>query len=260
MLKELRRGRSGYLLALHVLVLCARGYSPSLIAELLLCSRTSIYRIVKAYQSGKLGLEFDPEGIPACPVRTTVLMPHVKRSLVALLKKSPKVFGWCRTRWSAATLALELKARRGIEVSAETMRRWLHEIGWVWKRAKLVARDDDPARITKLATIRLAFERAGTKAAFFFADELDIHLLPKVGYEWTEKGIQREVMTPGTNQKTYLAGALDIVTGKVFTWIANAKPTLCFWLCCTCLKPPCPSPSVTFMWWWIISKSITPKP
>ena len=34
----------------------------------------------------------------------------------------------------------------GIEVSAETVRRWLHEIGWGWKRAELVAKDDAPWR------------------------------------------------------------------------------------------------------------------
>jgi transposase len=39
---------------------------------------------------------------------------------------------------------MTLQAKHGIEVSAETVHRWLHEIGWVWKRATLVAKDDDP--------------------------------------------------------------------------------------------------------------------
>ena len=30
-------------------------------------------------------------------------------------------------------LAMTLQSKRGIAVSAETMCRWLHEIGWVWK-------------------------------------------------------------------------------------------------------------------------------
>src|SRR6185503_6026292 len=42
-----------------------------------------------------------------------------------------------------------------------------------------------------------------------------IHLLAKVGYQWMEKGRQLEVMTPGTNEKNYLAGALDPGTGKM---------------------------------------------
>lgn len=129
MLRELRRGRYGYLLALHVLLLCAAVCRPTLISAVMFCSRTSVYRIVAAYQSGEIGIEFSEEGIPRSPIRTTVLMPFVKVTLLGLLKKSPQALGWCRTRWSCALLAMELKARRGIEVSAETMRRWLGEIG-----------------------------------------------------------------------------------------------------------------------------------
>jgi putative transposase len=55
--------------------------------------------------------------------------------------------------------------------------------------------------------------RAG--AALFFADELDIHLLPKVGYQWMPTGEQGAVLTPGTNEKRSWAGALDIITGKI---------------------------------------------
>jgi hypothetical protein len=98
--------------------------------------------------------------------------------------------------------------RRGITVSAETMRHWLHELGWAWKRAKVAAKDADPDRVTKLARIRLAFEQLRAGAALFFADELDINLLPKVGSQWMPKGTQVEVLTPGTNEKRYLAGAL----------------------------------------------------
>jgi hypothetical protein len=110
---------------------------------------------------------------------------------------------------------LEVQARRGMQVSAETVRRWLHELGWIWKRAKLAAKDDDPQRVEKLARIRFVFEHLSAKAALFFADELDISLLPKVGYQWMPKGEQVEVPTPGTNEKRYLAGALDMRTGTV---------------------------------------------
>jgi hypothetical protein len=99
------------------------------------------------------------------------------------------------------------------------MRRWLHDLGWVWKRAKLAAKDDDPQRVEKLARIRLVFERLQAQAALFFADELDIPLLPKVGYQWMPKGEQVEVLTPGTNEKRYLAGALDMRTGTILHWV-----------------------------------------
>ena len=52
-------------------------------------------------------------------------------ALGAILKAAPRAYGWCRTRWSCVTLAATLQTKHGIEVSAETVRRWLHEIGWV---------------------------------------------------------------------------------------------------------------------------------
>jgi hypothetical protein len=143
-------------------------------------------------------------------------------------QKTPSVFGWCRTRWSCATLAAQLQVQRGVQVSAATIRRWLHQLGWVWKRAKLVARDDDPERLTKLAAIRFCFENLSQRAVLLFADELDIHLLPKVGYQWMPKGEVVEIVTPGQNQKRYLAGALDSLTGKVIHCIGARKTALLF--------------------------------
>jgi DDE superfamily endonuclease len=108
-------------------------------------------------------------------------------------------------------------------VSAETRRRWLHELDWVWKRAKLVAKDDDPQRVGRLARIRWVFEQLKDDEALVFADERDIHLLPKVGYAWTPKGTQLAVMTPGQNQKHYLAGALDVETGTLLHGLGARK-------------------------------------
>ena len=39
---ELRQARYGYLLALHVLLLCAAGRTPTEIATFLFCSRSSV--------------------------------------------------------------------------------------------------------------------------------------------------------------------------------------------------------------------------
>jgi hypothetical protein len=115
--------------------------------------------------------------------------------------------------------------RRGLEVSAETMRHWLHELGGEGKRAKVAAKDDDSERVTKLARMRLAYEQLRAGAALFFADEWDLHLLPKVGYQWTPRGEQVEGMTPGTNEKRYLAGALDLTTGSMTSCVWYRKQT-----------------------------------
>ncbi len=218
LLRELRAARYGYLLALHILLLCAQGRTPSEIATFLFCSRSSVYRVVAAYKQGARWLT-DAAAESAVPGR----MPSLKRSLISLIKRTPQSFGWCGTRWSCAALALELQARRGVRMSRETIRRWLHDVGYRWKRARHIARDNDPERVAKLARIRSLVEGLLPSEALFFADELDIHLLAKIGHEWMPKGTQVEVMTPGTNHKHYLAGALNYVTGKLLSVTAERK-------------------------------------
>ena len=176
MLAALRRARYGSLLAVHVLLRCAAGRHPTEMATFLFCSRSSVYRMVRLYRAGHRGFTVDPDGPLAAPVRTTVLRPWLKRSLRALLKSTPRAYGWCRTRWSCATLAMDLKVTPGLEVSTWTVRRWLYERGWVWKRAKLVAKDDDPQRVERLAQSRFHAEPWQAHEVMVFADELDLHL------------------------------------------------------------------------------------
>jgi transposase len=214
MLATLRRVRYGYVLALHVLLLCAAGHHPTEIATFLFCSRSSIYRIAGAYRNGTLGLRHDDQDHLLPPVRTTVLMPWLKRALLALLKARPRRYGWGRTRWSCVTLAETLKLKHGLDVSAETIRRWLHELGGVWRRAHLIAKDDDPQRIERLGLIRFHHDDLGKRERLAFADALDIQLLPKVGAQGMPQGSRYEVITPSKNETHDLAGALDASTDK----------------------------------------------
>ena len=227
MLAEVRRTRYGYLLALHILLLCAAQRTPTEIAAVLFCSRSTVYRVVAAYRAGQwneLGEEETSDAVHPRR-RASVLSPALKRSVMAILHSVPRLCGWCRTRWSCATIAGELYIRRKIAVSAETIRRWLHAVDWEWKRAKLRAKDDDPQRVEKLARIRYAWEQLRAGVTLFFADELDIHLWPKVGSHWMPKGTQVEVLTPGTNEKRYLGGALELTTGTITHCVWYRKTT-----------------------------------
>jgi len=228
MLAALRHKRYGYLLALHIVWWCAAGRTPTDIAAVLFGSRSSVYRTVRAYREGSLGWRSADDGQLLPPVRRTLLFPTLRRSLVALLKAPPRAYGWCRPRWRGATRALTLQDIRGLTVSAETVRRWVHEVGWVWKRPHVVAQDDDPRRVERLARIRLTFEPLKHAEAMVFADELDIHLLPTVGYAWMPRGTHMPVMTPGTNAKYDLAGALELATGALRHWVAARKTNVLF--------------------------------
>jgi hypothetical protein len=79
MLAALWRERYGYLLALHILLLCAVGRHSTEMADALFCSRSRVYRTVRAYRAGTLGLEPDEDGRLSRPLCTTVLVPMVPR-------------------------------------------------------------------------------------------------------------------------------------------------------------------------------------
>jgi transposase len=213
------------LLRLHILLLLAQQRSPTEMAHWLLCSRSSIHEVAAAWRQGwRPG---QPEQA-AEGDSSVFLVPSLQRSLLALLQKPPAAFGWCRTRWSCATLALSLEARRGFRVSAETVRRWVRALGWRWNRTKLVAKDNDSQRATKLATIRLALETLGPRQVLLFVDELDIQLLPKTGYQWMREGTQTEVLTPGKSEKYYLAGGWDARTGVIHSCCGERKTNILF--------------------------------
>jgi hypothetical protein len=112
-------------------------------------------------------------------------------------------------------LALTWPAKGGITVSAETMRRGVHEVDWVWKRPTLVANDDDPRRLERLARIRVTCEPLKRSEAMVLADALDLQLWPKVGSAWMPNGLHMTVMTPATHAKRSLAGALELATGAL---------------------------------------------
>jgi transposase len=213
MLAARRRARDGSLLALDILLWGAATHTPTDIAAVWFCSRSSVYRTGQASRTGTLGLEHDAQGRLVPPVRTSVLLPTLRRALGALLRAAPRASGWCRTRWSCATLAATLHAKRGLTVSAETLRRWLHAIDWGWKRAQLVAKDDAPHRAARLARLRFVCEPLRRWEALVVADERELHLLPKGGYAWLPNGTPLAVRTPGRNEKPSLAGALELSTG-----------------------------------------------
>jgi hypothetical protein len=92
----------------------------------------------------------------------------------------------------------------------------------------LGGKDDAPSRIERLARLWVTFEQLKCPEAMVLADELDIHLLPKVGYAWMPKGTQMTGMTPGTHEKHCLAGALGLATGALLYGVAVRKTNALF--------------------------------
>lgn len=148
----------------------------------------------------------------------------LRETLCALVAGSPQDYGWARPTWTQELLARQLTAMTGVRVSETTIGRMLAERGirWGMARPTVACPWTSRAQRRRLRGIerRLATLPPGDEA--FYEDEVDIHLNPRIGRDWMLPGTQKEVRTPGQNQKHYLAGALHTATGRVL-WVGNGR-------------------------------------
>lgn len=79
-----------------------------------------------------------------------------------------------------------------------------------------------------MAATDTALTRCCAEHPVFYEDEVDIHLNPKIGADWQLRGQQMRVVTPGQNEKYYLAGALNCGTGRVSYVGSSSKSSVLF--------------------------------
>jgi len=192
-----------------ILLLLDQGRSYREITAATLASPTMIRAVKKDWEAG---------GVP-CVLGTQEQPFVVAWWLIVvvrwLLHKTPQDFGFFRTRWSCALLALLLWEQERIRISAETVRRGMRQMEFVWRRPRPVVGLHDPDHDTKLRKIRRLISSLPVDETAVFQDEVDINLNPKIGACWMVRGEQAEVVTPGNNEKRYLAGSLHWRTGQL---------------------------------------------
>lgn len=131
-------------------------------------------------------------------------------------------------RWSTELLAIKIREVTGCPLHASTIRRWLPAAGLVWRRAAPTLRIRDPHKEEKMVAIHESLVKCSAENPVFYEDEVDIHLNPKIVAGWQLRGQQKRVVTPGQNEKYYLAGALHSGTGKVSYVGGNSKGSSLF--------------------------------
>ena len=62
-----------------------------------------------------------------------------------------------------------------------------------------------PDKTERLALLRGELAKLPADTLVVYADEVDIHLNPKSGPDWTPKGVRKTLVTPGQNAKRYVA-------------------------------------------------------
>ena len=211
--------------ALAVLRLSA-GISAYQVAEQLHAAPSSVYRWARWFrEDGVRGLMHDTRGR-----RASTVSDELKACVLELIDTPPQTLGYLRSTWSSELLALALRHLHGFAIHASTVRRVLPTLGIVWRRARPTLNRKDPRKAEKLAAIDDALARCDARTAVFYVDEVDIDLLPRIGFGWRRRGknAQSAVVTPGQNEKHYVAGALHAGTGKL-VWVDGfAKNTALF--------------------------------
>lgn len=221
-LKKLaRRCRDPYLqVRYRIVIALSQGMSPRLVAEVIGCSRDTVYVVQRRWiEYGEAGL-IDRREDNGSPKATEEYVRELRR----VLEKTPPEFGWCRPTWTRELLVLTMQEKGFPRISAQTMSRALAMLGARKGRPKPLGLDPMPPRVRakRLREIARVLEGLGPDEVAVWQDEVDIHLNPKIGWDWMLPGQQREVPTPGQNEKRYVAGAMNPRTRKLI-WVAGAS-------------------------------------
>ena len=213
-------GEPGMKIRYLIIVNLIAGRSPQKTAAVLAIHRATVYRVAARFRDqGELGL-FDrrqnngPTKVDRC----------YREVLEKTVRSNPQVYGWSRPTWTRELLVLAMRRQTGVRIAVGTMSRALRRIGVRRGRPRptVGCPDGENPKRWRLYKIRRLLRELPADEVAVYADEVDIHLNPKIGWDWMAKGQQKEVRTPGKNHKRYLAGALDARSGELL-WVSAAK-------------------------------------
>jgi transposase len=121
----------------HIVLLRAHGLTWERIRSLLYCSNDLIADTLRAWAAGGVTAIVEQVSAPT-PIPAWLL-----KVLNWVSRRTPQDFGFFRSRWSCACLSLQLR-ESGWKVSAETIRRGLRRLGFVWRRPRPIVGPTDP--------------------------------------------------------------------------------------------------------------------
>jgi transposase len=191
-----------------------------------LCAKSHVYRIAGRFIAlGLTGLADQREDNGERKVTGVYEV-----ELLWLVDRTPQEFGYRRPTWTQELLVIVLSERLGIVISVSTMSRVLRKLGIGLKRPKPIVKCPwkKSRRTRRLRVIERLVANLPADEVVVYVDEVDIHLNPKIGVDWTRRGRQKEVLTPGCNEKQYLAGAWNPKTRRLTYVEGERKNSLLF--------------------------------
>jgi transposase len=208
----------------QVVLLTAKGRRRAVVAEGVGCSVSWVNRVVARFRDDGVPGLFDRREDNGEPK----LDEWFLSTLYDVVDGSPQDHGYPRPTWTRELLANVMQRLTGVKVHPATMSRALAQIRARLGRPRPTVGCPWPKRRRnkRLAEIDRTLDTLGPGEVAVHLDEVDVHLNPKIGLDWMNRGTQKLVVTPGNNVKRYLCGAMDAATG-VLTWVrAERKNSL----------------------------------
>lgn len=227
-IRSMRRNTrdKGLAMRCQIVLLAAKHRTRPMIAEAVGCSVSWVNRVVSRFRDFGIAALYDgreDNGAVKIDERYLSLLYEV-------IDDSPQDYGYLRPTWTQELLAKVMNFITGVKVHRATMSRALALIGARLGRPRPVVGCpwSKAAKTRRLNEIRCLLDNLPPGEKGFYVDEVDIHLNPKIGCDWMNRGTQKQAMTPGQNVKRYVAGAMDSRNGHL-TWVrADRKNSLLF--------------------------------
>ena len=129
----------------------------------------------------------------------------------AILSGRPTDHGFERPTWTLEILRWVIQQALHVLLSITHIWRLVRRLGARWGRPRPIVACPwkTRRRQRRIAALKRLAASASDREVVVYADEVDIHLNPKIGPDWMLPGTQRLVLTPGKNEKRYLAGAYE---------------------------------------------------
>ena len=189
---------------LVMILLSQQGCSAAQIAGLLGYDPSTVRRWIHRYQRhGVTALADRPRS-----GRPRLGSPKLTKRILRLLDQP--------TAWTIGRLWQRLGRPA---ISMRTLHRRVREVAR-WRRPRLVAKGD-PDRDQVLADLYQQLRDLPDGAVVLAEDETHINLLPWLRATWIARGTRQHVMTPGTNRRRTVFGAVDLHTGR---WLYQVTP------------------------------------
>jgi len=214
--------RTRYLIVIHLL----EDQTVTWISRTLKISRNTVYRTKQRYETeGESGL-FDRRIENG---ERKVSEEYLER-LVEVVAGDPQQHGWNRPTWTRELLIKTMTRLTGVSIALSTMSQALKQINARRGRPKPTVTCPWPEaeKEQHLQELQDMIAKLPPDEIAVYEDEVDIHLNPKIGQDWMLRGQQKEVPTPGKNQKRYLAGAQDARTGELIYVAGDHKNAMLF--------------------------------